>query len=55
MKLIVAIFCQVKYVQKDIFYLITYMTEFLCAGNNTNEELRNAKSNQNVRGYTWSD
>ena len=28
------------------------MTGFLHAGNNTNGELRNGKSNQNIRGLT---
>ena len=33
-----------------IFYLITYMAEFLYAGKTISEELRNAKPNQNIRG-----
>ena len=31
-----------------MFYQIAYMAELLYAGTNTNEELRNKKSNQNV-------
>ena len=33
-----------------MFYLIAYMAEFLYAGKKINEELRNAKSSQNIRG-----
>ena len=33
-----------------MFYLIAYRTEFLYAGKNINEELRNKKSNQNIAG-----
>ena len=41
----------VKYDQKYLmFYLITYIAEFLCAGNSTNEELRNAKTDQSIWG-----
>ena len=29
---------------------MAYMAEFLYAGNNTNEELRSTKSNQNIWG-----
>ena len=31
-------------------YLISYMAEFSYAGKTITEELRNAKSNQNIRG-----
>ena len=34
--------------KRPIFYLNAYMAEFLYAWKNTNEELRNAKSNQNI-------
>ena len=33
-----------------MFYLISYMAEFSYAGKTIMEELRNAKSNQNIRG-----
>ena len=33
-----------------IVYRITYMAEFLCAHKTITEELRNSKSNQNIRG-----
>ena len=33
-----------------MFDPITYMAEFLYAGKTITEELRNAKSNQNIRG-----
>ena len=33
-----------------MFHLIGFMAEFLYAGNNSNKELRNAKSNQNIWG-----
>ena len=33
-----------------MFYLIAYMAKFLYAGKNINEELKNAKSNQNIWG-----
>ena len=36
--------------KRPILYFITYMAEFLYAGNNSNEELTNAKSNQNTQG-----
>ena len=36
--------------KRPIFYLIAYMAEFLYAGNNAKEELRNTKSNQNICG-----
>ena len=32
-----------------MFYLIAYMAKFLYAGKNINEELKNAKFNQNIR------
>ena len=32
--------------KRPTFYLIAFMTEFLYAGNNTNEEQTNAKSDQ---------
>ena len=35
-----------------MFYLITYIAEFLYVRNNTNKELRNGKSKQNIRGVT---
>ena len=41
--------------KRPIFYLIAYMTEFLYAGKNTEEELRNAKSNQISVGNPWPD
>ena len=34
----------------SIFYLIAYMAEILYARNNANEELKAAKSNQNIQG-----
>ena len=34
-----------------MFYLIAYVADFfMYAGKNINEELRNAKFNQNIRG-----
>ena len=33
-----------------MFHLISYMAEFSYAGKTITEELRNAKSNQNIRG-----
>ena len=36
--------------KRPIFYLNAYMAEILYAWKNTNKELRNAKSNQNIRG-----
>ena len=32
------------------FYLIVYMAEFLNAGNNTDKEVKNIKSSQNIWG-----
>ena len=33
-----------------MFHLIAYVAEFLYAGKNINEKLRNTKSNQNIWG-----
>ena len=36
--------------KRSIIYLTACMTEILYAGNNANEELKAAKSNQNIQG-----